>query len=117
MPWSITVDLSRAVPMLEKLATDIESTIPQKSLQAGADQLVTLAKSRAPVRTGALRDSIQRTEASAESATVEAEVEYSGFVEFGTSRMSAEPYMTPSIPEAVRTIEQTATQLLRESIG
>jgi HK97 gp10 family phage protein len=117
MPWSVTVDISQANAIFQKLASSITSTIPQRALQAGADNLVESAKSSAPVRTGALRDSIQRTEASAESAIVEAEVEYAGFVEFGTSRMSAEPYMMPGIPEASRVAVDAAVSALNEAIG
>lgn len=116
MPWSITVDISKAVAVLEKLANAAESTIPQQALQAGADNLAQSAASKAPVLTGALRDSIKVGGVSNTSATVEADVEYAGFVEFGTSKMSAEPYMTPGIPQASKVLVDTATRLLNEAI-
>jgi|SRR5690349_18198213 HK97 gp10 family phage protein len=117
MPWQITVDLSKAIPLLERLASQMESTIPKTALQTGADRLVETSKSRAPVVTGALRNSIQVGEASPTSATVEAEVEYAGFVEFGTSRMSAEPYLRPGIPEAARVVADTAVKLIQQAVN
>lgn len=116
MPFQVRVDVTQAVALLQRLGSNINSSIPQQTLQAGADQLVESAKGVAPVLTGRLRDSIHTTEASATRAVVEASAEYAGFVEYGTSRMSAEPYITPSIPEAVRVIQETATRLLNETI-
>lgn len=57
------------------------------------------AKINAPVRTGNLRDSIKyETAISGTSVTgrVYAEAHYAPFVENGTSRMAAQPYMGPS---------------------
>jgi HK97 gp10 family phage protein len=117
MPWSITVDISQANALFQKLASSISSTIPQAALQAGADNLVESARSAAPVLTGALRDSISTTNVTATNATVEATVEYAGFVEFGTSRMSAEPYMMPGIPEASRAAVDAAVAALNDTVG
>lgn len=59
-------------------------------------------KSLAPVDTGALRDSIRHTvEGTTASAGPGREVDYAAFVEFGTSRMAAQPYVRP-IAEAER---------------
>lgn len=59
-------------------------------------------KMLAPVDTGALRDSIRHE---VEGTTVRAgpgrEVDYALFVEFGTSRMAAQPYVRP-VAEAER---------------
>jgi len=115
MPWTITVDISTANALLEKLASAATSTIPQAAMQAGAEKLVESARAAAPVRTGALRDSIDVAQVSAQGASVVAEVEYSGFVEFGTSRMSAEPYMRPGIPTASAAAVEAAVSALEEA--
>lgn len=117
MPWQITVDVSQALPMFQRLASNIKTSIPQEALQAGADQLVTSAKAIVPVRTGNLRDSIESSSASPTTATAEASADYAGFVEFGTRYMSSRPYMKPSIPQAVTVIRNTAVKLLNETIG
>lgn len=49
-----------------------------------------------PVDTGALRDSISY-EATESELTVFADTEYASYVELGTSRQAAQPYLKPSI--------------------
>jgi HK97 gp10 family phage protein len=54
------------------------------------------AKIRCPVDTGALRASIQSEMTGDTSGVVGTNIEYAPFVEFGTSKMAAQPYMTPA---------------------
>lgn len=54
------------------------------------------ARSKAPKRTGKLRDSIR-----ASGFTIEARAPYSKFVEFGTKRMDAKPFLRPAIRESM----------------
>lgn len=59
-------------------------------------------KRLAPVDTGTLRDSIRhRVEGTTVTAGPGREVNYAIFVEFGTSRMAAQPYVRP-VAEAER---------------
>lgn len=76
--------LARAAAITEKAALDIEAR----------------AKAQAPVQTGFLKSSI---EASGKSTDwqVDARAEYAIFVEFGTRRMGARPFLIPAL-EAVR---------------
>ena len=54
------------------------------------------ARSKAPVRMGKLRDSIR-----ALGFTIEARAPYSRFVEFGTKRMEAKPFLGPAVRESI----------------
>ncbi|MHB1001279.1 MAG: HK97-gp10 family putative phage morphogenesis protein [Armatimonadota bacterium] len=67
--------------------------------QAIADE----AKSLAPVRTGALRDSIEWIKIGDERF-VGAGVPYAMQVEYGTSRSQAQPFLRPAIVSAVNAI-------------
>jgi HK97 gp10 family phage protein len=60
-----------------------------------ADAILTEAQGRAPVDTGALRAS-GFVEGRASAYTVGFEKEYAPYVEFGTSEMNAQPFLTPS---------------------
>lgn len=62
------------------------------------------AQQLVPVDTGRLRDSIRVNEIGPRSYTVGPgdEVEYADYVEFGTSRMAAQPYMRPAAEMARR---------------
>lgn len=58
------------------------------------------AKVLCPVDTGNLRNSITGVMNSDTSGAVYTVVEYSIYVEYGTYRMSAQPYMTPAAEQA-----------------
>jgi HK97 gp10 family phage protein len=67
------------------------------ALAKGVEQEI-LPEMRAltPVDTGNLRDS-EHVEVTENSVTLVAGTDYALFVEFGTSKMSAQPYMRPAI--------------------
>lgn len=75
------------------------------------------AKQRCPVRTGALRNSIDY---SVENASTEGSVKivagmpYWKYVEFGTSKMKAQPYLKPSIAEHKEEYIKLITAKLKE---
>ena len=75
------------------------------------------AKRHAPVDTGALRNSIGTSIAADRmSAEIGPTVNYGAYVEFGTSRMAAQPYMGPAMDEVtpgfVSAMEQIGKGLL-----
>jgi HK97 gp10 family phage protein len=65
-------------------------------LQLGED-LAFLAADEAPVRTGALRESISAVPVTATKVRVVAAAPYAGFVHDGTSRQKANPFMLRAI--------------------
>jgi HK97 gp10 family phage protein len=67
------------------------STVAKAALEMQAE-----ARRLAPVRTGRLRDSIRARQLGPTSWVVEIGVDYGGYVEFGTSRAPARPYMRPA---------------------
>lgn len=57
-----------------------------------------LAKQLCPVDTGALRASIHvRREGREAVYSIVAPLDYAGYVEYGTHKMEAQPYLTPAI--------------------
>ena len=56
----------------------------------------THAKAACPVRTGNLRNSITHEQMSDTVEVIGTNVEYAPYVELGTSRMSARPYLRPA---------------------
>lgn len=62
----------------------------------GAETVCESAKSFCPVDTGRLKSSIN-VQLSGNSAVISADVEYASYVEFGTSKMSAKPYLVPAL--------------------
>ena len=62
----------------------------------GAEIAAEAARGMCPVRTGALRNSI-KTECSGTHAEISANCSYAGYVEFGTYKMAARPFMVPGL--------------------
>lgn len=87
----------RASEAVRKTALDIE---------AGAKAIV-------PVDTGNLKNSIQTKMEDDLTATIGTHVEYAPYVEYGTHRMAAQPYLTPSAEKARPGFEQAMKELLR----
>lgn len=74
------------------------------------------AKMAAPVDKGELRDGIE-LELGQGLATIRTTSEHSAANEFGTSKMAAQPFMTPTAERARRRIPKTAAALFRKTLG
>lgn len=90
-----------------RLGRDIQAELAGIVEQSGKD-LAAEAARRAPVDTGALRDSIHSEMTGPLEATVSDGVEYGIYQEFGTSRTPAQPWLGPAAqataPEFVRKV-------------
>lgn len=102
---------------LAALAQDLETasgrvgTEGRKALTAQAEETKDFQRAKVAVLTGNLRDSIQaRVDGDGRSTTMYAEIGPVGeerghgyFVEHGTARMAAQPFIEPSAEDAART--------------
>lgn len=96
----ITVTIANVeefVSMVQGWADSIRDEVIPNSLRKAGEQVIDGAKEVVPVRTGHLRDSIDIQGEGQNFIEVGADADYAAFVEFGTSRMEAQPYMTPQI--------------------
>lgn len=64
-----------------------------------AFEIEALAKVKAAVDTGAMRNSIQAAAVALLTWRVAVGVAYARFVEFGTSRMKAQPFLIPAVEQ------------------
>lgn len=86
----------------------------RQAMKKALDDIGTGAKNRAPVDTGALRNSIStQTQGNRDYARGEVgpTVNYGGYVERGTSRMSAQPYLRPATDAVLPGYEQALGQI------
>src|SRR3990172_357570 len=94
----------------------------QQVLQNGAVRLAERARELAPVRTGHLMASIkadtgERTESEAafDPVQVVADTPYASFIEFGTSKMRAQPFLGPAAeqvePEILEEVDSVLSEL------
>lgn len=83
---------------LVELSLAIETATRKAPLEI-AEGIAKRAKELAPEDTGFLKSSIYAESISDTEAVVKADAYYSGYVEYGTSKMSAQPYMRPAVDE------------------
>ncbi len=100
---SVSIDAGSAIGVLEAAKSKIKSGI-EAGVSEGGEIVVSDAKAQCPVRTGALRASINK-EASGMTCVISANTEYAAYVEFGTCKMAAQPYLVPALLGNVGAIE------------
>lgn len=103
--------VDEAASRLAEVADSIERGVGD-ALREVAELIVSEAQSNAPVDTGFLRDSIHVAEESDTSVSVVADAEYAAYVEYGTSRMAAQPFFEPAVENARAEIEQRLRDIL-----
>ena len=113
MSDGITVAAVLKSDKLDKIAADLRPRASEIVRKTAAD-IEARAKTTVPVDTGNLKNSIQtEMEPDSTEAIVGTAVNYSVYVEYGTRRMAAKPYMTPAA-EAARPAFEAAMKTLIE---
>jgi HK97 gp10 family phage protein len=100
--WSCKIISDTVTPKLAAFAGKLQKEVEAELDVVGAD-MEDLARSLVPVRTGFLRDSIYHKAAEFE-LEFGATADYSSYVEFGTSRMPARPYLRPALDGSMQRI-------------
>ncbi|MEI6796615.1 MAG: HK97-gp10 family putative phage morphogenesis protein [Methanomassiliicoccales archaeon] len=123
------VQVSVTIKGLDELAAKLQHlgeevrTKAKEEIMTSALEIESRAKELCPVDTGRLRSSI-RTDSSTEGeelgATVFTDVDYAPYIELGTSRMAAQPFLVPAVeqvaPQMIRNLE-TIIQNATEKVG
>jgi len=93
MSVSVSLKLTRLRRVLQGERAAID-----RGARAYAEAVADLAEQLAPVDTGALRASIHVEDGDREGAyRVVASAPYAQFVEYGTARAAAQPFLTPAV--------------------
>ena len=87
----------------------------KKALTAASLVVQGDATSRTPVLTGNLKNSITY-KVREEDAIVGTNVEYAPYVEFGTSKMAAQPFLEPSLHDNRKRIEKLIGDVIGKAI-
>lgn len=107
---TIEITFNRFPEIAAKLPVETSTVVRKTAFDVEAH-----AKTIVPVDTGALKNSITTEMDSSVSAIVAPHTEYAEYVEFGTYKMAAQPYMTPAA-EAVRPGFEAAMKQLLERL-
>lgn len=100
-------DLSAIFSAMDAYVANLENKVGE-AVQGAGIECQAEAKKAAPVDTGRLRSSIQYVKQEKMNCSVGTNVNYSVWVEMGTSRMSARPFLFPAF--------QTASQHLIDEL-
>lgn len=107
---------------LERLGERIAGRLLTEAAMVAAEVVREEAKQRAPVRTGNLRDHIDVEIAKTQPHKAEVHVGptkeafYGMFIEAGTSKMPARPYLRPALDAASQQATEAARDTLRKGI-
>jgi HK97 gp10 family phage protein len=112
----MTIQMRLGLNTLSDLAPRIMDAVDAE-LNDAAEEIKFLAQELCPVDTGALKASIHVERIDHLAVQVRADAEYAAFVEYGTSRAPAQPFITPAI-EAVRAgYEARIAKAIKNAIG
>lgn len=95
---NISVSVNGSINDILSLAEQITGRLPE-ALAGGAEAVADSARGMCPVDTGTLKDSIG-VSASESSAEVYAGADYAVYVEFGTYKSPAQPFLVPALSAA-----------------
>ncbi len=100
MSISVSVDTSKLDAIIAKLPGNRD-----KIIKAAAFHVLGEARKRAPVATGALRDNSEVVNGDGYT-NVEFRQEYAAYVELGTHKMAAQPFLTPAVEAEAKLLEK-----------
>ncbi|GCE49197.1 HK97 gp10 family phage protein [Thermosporothrix hazakensis] len=89
------VGLDKVLADLDQAVDELENRTEQELLATGKE-CKNEAQKRVPVRTGRLKNSISYEQTDRYEVLVGTNVEYAPYVEFGTRKMQAQPYLLPA---------------------
>ncbi len=119
MPKSPVVIDVRGVPkLLRKI--DMKNAAVRRAVQRQVNKSALAiqreAKRRCPVRTGALRNSIT-VDFGVGEAWIGPHMPYAAYVEYGTRRMAARPYLYPAFEQEKPKFEQNLAEAIERVVG
>lgn len=99
---------------IRRISSDIDETVDE-ALDAGAELIAISARSRAPVDTGTLRDSIRVREID-DGRAIEATAFYANMVEHGTVNAGPRPFLVPAFEEHQDLIERRIREAMQRMV-
>ncbi len=99
MSISVSVDTTKLDAIIARLPGNRD-----KIVRATASHILGEARKRAPVATGALRDNSEVVIGDGYT-NVEFRQEYAAYVELGTHKMAAQPFLTPAVEAEAKLLE------------
>lgn len=119
---SATFDTKALIKTLNTLPQNIQKNVMVGAVRAGANVVRDEARRLAPIDTGNLRKSLVSIRRKGDKNTIQFSVTpsrggkydgwYAHFVEFGTSKMAAQPFLRPAIESRQDEVLQTTKEYI-----
>jgi HK97 gp10 family phage protein len=111
--------MQELIRRLEHLGTEADR-VKEDALLAGAEIIQQAASEKAPRDTGKLAENIVISDVK-EDGTVDIGPDrdrfYGLFLEFGTSKMAARPFLQPAFEESKEQVQQKMADVIRRELG
>lgn len=113
--FEVDVDVQRALNKIERYSAEAQKRV-KAQIQKSVYQIASDARKLAPVDTGNLRSSITGSSnvKAGFAGTVSTNVDYAAFVEFGTRKSPAQPFMFPAAESERPLFEEGMRRAVRE---
>lgn len=109
-------NLPEFLASMKKLEAQILENI-EEALEDSANNLVEKARERVPVKTGDLRDSIKVQKGEGDlNYLVQASAPHARFIEFGSLKTPARPFLGPAVEESRDGIRETMIKAINAAI-
>ena len=123
---SATFDTKKLIETLQKFPKNIQKNVMVGAVRAGANVIRDEARRKVPIKTGTLKKSIVSIQRKAQNGLITFSVTpskggknsgwYAHFVEFGTSKMSAKPFMRPAFEQSNNESLEASKKYIAERI-
>jgi HK97 gp10 family phage protein len=100
---------------LDALSSSLSPAMVDRMVRAAGFEAEGKAKRKAPIDTGFLRGSIRNKPMGGGVTEVGASAEYAPYVELGTRRMKAQPYLEPAIKESVDNLRRALEAIFKRA--
>ena len=102
-------------PAFDEFSREAKTNIPREIMNYVATVAEQQAQVDCPVLSGYLRSTIHKEILSDLAATVMADAEYAAFVEYGTSKMQAQPFLEPAFRNSERIFADLYVKRMQEA--
>jgi HK97 gp10 family phage protein len=113
--------MSQLMRQIEQMGRRIESGVKDKALKEGAEFIQEEIIVNAPERTGKLKENIVVSDVEGDQIHVGPDQQgtafYGHFLEFGTSKMSAQPFMAPTLENNKDAVQEKMADVIKRELG
>jgi HK97 gp10 family phage protein len=105
---------------IARLNKSIEGDLKEKALSSGAEFLQEKIKEQAPVRTGRLKRGITFSDIQDDSVFVGPSFKdafYGYFLEFGTSKSAAKPFLQPAFDNHKEEVQEKMAEVIKRELN